>query len=211
MRAQLRPVWESTLVMRNSLSDGFILTYYFHLPATNIEMPRYSEDQLLDAYIEVTENRMSVRKAAQKHGVPATTLSARLNGRPPRAEAQQHRQRISPVQETRLTSWILRQEALGYAPSHSQMRAAVEALLKSMGDNKPLGKNWIEGFIARNPSIKTKKGQRMEASRFNGFTPKAINWYFDIREKEYGWIKPELTHNVDEGGIMAGFGKRELI
>jgi hypothetical protein len=32
-------------------------------------------------------------------------------------------------------------------------------------------------------------------------------WYFDIRENEYGWIKPENTVNVDEGGIMVGFGK----
>jgi len=35
----------------------------------------------------------------------------------------------------------------------------------------------------------------------------AVNWYFDIRESEYGWIKPENTVNVDEGGIMAGFGE----
>jgi hypothetical protein len=35
----------------------------------------------------------------------------------------------------------------------------------------------------------------------------AINWYFDIREREYGWIKPENTVTVGEGGILAGFGK----
>jgi hypothetical protein len=35
----------------------------------------------------------------------------------------------------------------------------------------------------------------------------AVYWYFDIRESEYGWIKPENTVNVDEGGIMAGFGE----
>ena len=49
--------------------------------------------------------------------------------------------------------------------------------------------------------------RRQEANRFNSFTPKAVHWYFDIREKEYGWIKPENTVNVDEGGIMARFGK----
>jgi hypothetical protein len=38
-------------------------------------------------------------------------------------------------------------------------------------------------------------------------TTSLVNWYFDIRETEYGWIKPENTVNVDEGGIMAGFGK----
>ncbi|TVY74168.1 hypothetical protein Focb16_v006128 [Fusarium oxysporum f. sp. cubense] len=38
----------------------------------------------------------------------------------------------------------------------------------------------------------------------------AVNWYFDIRESEYGWIKPENTANVNEGGIMAGFDGRLL-
>ncbi|KAL9564033.1 hypothetical protein ACKAV7_011807 [Fusarium commune] len=39
----------------------------------------------------------------------------------------------------------------------------------------------------------------------------AVNWYFDIRESEYGWIKPENTVNVNEGGIMAGFGLDSLV
>ncbi|PNP51110.1 hypothetical protein FNYG_15923 [Fusarium nygamai] len=34
-----------------------------------------------------------------------------------------------------------------------------------------------------------------------------VHWYFDIWDGQYGWIKPENTVNVDEGGIMTGFGK----
>jgi hypothetical protein len=34
-----------------------------------------------------------------------------------------------------------------------------------------------------------------------------VHWFFDIREKEYGWIKPENTVNIDKGGIIAGFGE----
>jgi len=167
----------------------------------------YSEDAVVSAYLEVHDDGISTKKAAQRYGIPRTTLRDRLHGVSSKADMPQPQQRLSPVQETRLATWILRQESLGYAPSHSQVRSVVEALLKSMDDHKPLGKNWIDGFKRRNPTIKTKIGRRMEASRFNGFTPKAINWYFDIREKEYGWVKPELTHNVDEGGIMAGFGR----
>ncbi|KAK7570890.1 hypothetical protein V3481_018983 [Fusarium oxysporum f. sp. vasinfectum] len=91
--------------------------------------------------------------------------------------------------------------------SHSQLRACVEAILKQQGDNKPLGKHWTTRFVKRHLQLSTKLGKRQEAARFDGFTPKAVNWYFDIRETEYGWIKPENTVNVDEGGIMAGFGK----
>ncbi|RYP12900.1 hypothetical protein DL765_007116 [Monosporascus sp. GIB2] len=52
---------------------------------------------------------------------------------------------------------------------------------------------------------KAEFGRRQEAARFTGFTPKAVNWYFDTRE-DYSWIKPKNTVNVDKGGIMAGMG-----
>jgi hypothetical protein len=52
-----------------------------------------------------------------------------------------------------------------------------------------------------------KIGKLQEASRFNCFAPTAVNWYFDIRGREHGWIKSENTINVDGCGIMAAFGK----
>ena len=119
----------------------------------------------------------------------------------------QPHQRLTRNQETQLVSWILRQEALGYPPSHGQIRACVIALLQRLGDNKDLGRDWVSGFVERRSELKSEIGRRREADGFDSFTPKAVNWYFGIREKEYGWIKPENTVNVDEGGIMSGFGK----
>ena len=82
----------------------------------------------------------------------------------------------------------------------------VSTLYTQGGDDRPLGQNWIEGFIKRNPSIQTKVGKRIEASRFNGATPEAIDWFFDVREGHYDWIDPDNSYNADKGGIMAGFG-----
>ncbi|KAJ0131504.1 Uncharacterized protein HZ326_25397 [Fusarium oxysporum f. sp. albedinis] len=104
---------------------------------------------------------------------------------------------------------VLRQESLGHASSHSQLRACIEAILQQQGDNKPLGKHWTTRFAKRHPKLSTKLEKGQKAARLDGFTQKAVNWYFDIRETEYGWIKLENTINVDEGGIMAGFGKPE--
>ena len=70
-----------------------------------------------------------------------------------------------------------------------------------------MGRNWIKKFVQLHSELRTKRGRRQEANRFDSFTPKAVNWYFDIREKEYGWIKPENTVNIDERGIMVGYGK----
>ncbi|OBS16804.1 hypothetical protein FPOA_27081 [Fusarium poae] len=154
---------------------------------------------------------MTRNKAGQKHGVPQPTLSGRLRGVPPKSEVAHPAQLLPKSQESSLVAWILRQEALGYAPSHSQVRATVTALLRQQGREKPIGIHWLARFIKRHPSIKTKIGKRQEASRFNCFTPTAVNWYFDIREREYGWIKPDNIINVDEGGIMAGFGLDSLL
>jgi hypothetical protein len=171
-------------------------------------MPRasYTEDDIIEAILDVTDNGISQNQAAQKHGIPQPTLSCRLRGVPPKSEATHPAQLLSKSQESRLVEWILRQEALGYAPPHSQVRATVTALLRQHGRETLIGVHWLARFVKRHPSIKAKIGRRQEASRFNCFTPTAVNWYFDIRESEYGWIKPENTVNVDEGGIMAGFG-----
>ncbi|RKK53453.1 hypothetical protein BFJ69_g17824, partial [Fusarium oxysporum] len=167
----------------------------------------YTEDDVAEAIFDTTDRGLSQNEAAQKRGVPQWTISRRLSGQASRNERIQAHQRIPKSQEETLIRWVLRQESLGYAPSHSQVRACVEAILQQQGDNKPLGKHWTTRFVKRHPKLSTKIGKRQEAARFDGFTPKAVNWYFDIRENEYGWIKPENTVNVDEGGIMVGFGK----
>ncbi|TVY62599.1 hypothetical protein Focb16_v004339 [Fusarium oxysporum f. sp. cubense] len=171
-------------------------------------MPQLSyteEEDVIQAMLDVTDNGLSQNQAAQKNGVPQTTLSDRLRGLPSRSEITQSSQLLSKSQESRLVTWILRQEALGYAPSHSQVRATVAALLRQQGRERHIGVHWLARFIKRHPDIETKVGKRQEATRFNSFTPMAVNWYFGIRESEYGWIKRENTVNVDEGGIMAVF------
>ncbi|RKK98000.1 hypothetical protein BFJ70_g17586 [Fusarium oxysporum] len=155
----------------------------------------YTEDDVAEAILDITDRGLSQTGAAQKRGVPRSTLSGRLSGQASRNERIQAHQRISKSQEETLLRWVLRQESLGYALSHSQLRAC----------------HWTTRFVKYHLELSTKLGKRQEAARFDGFTPKAVNWYFDIREDEYGWIKPENTVNVDEGGIMVGFGLDSLV
>lgn len=138
--------------------------------------------------------------------MPPTTLSDRLRGRPSQSVVTQPAQLLPKSEESRLVTWILRQESLGYAPSHSQVRVTVAALLRQQGRERHIGVHLLARFIKRHDDIKTKVGKRQQAARFNLFTPIAVNWYFDIRESEYSWIKPENTVNVNEGGIMARLG-----
>ncbi|GKU14657.1 unnamed protein product, partial [Fusarium langsethiae] len=102
----------------------------------------YTEDDVAEAIFDTTDRGLSQNEAAQKRGVPQWTISRRLSGQASRNERIQAHQRISKSQEETLIRWVLRQESLGYAPSHSQVRACAEAILQQQGDNKPLGKHW---------------------------------------------------------------------
>ncbi|KAG6997196.1 hypothetical protein FocnCong_v015290 [Fusarium oxysporum f. sp. conglutinans] len=156
---------------------------------------------MAEAILDVTDNGFSPPQAAQRRGVPRSTLIDRLDGRGAVKEQVHPYRRLSKNQEDRLAFWILRQESLGYAPSHNQVRACVIGLLRQQGEHSELGRNWVTRCINRRTDLKTKMGRRQEANRFDSFTPKAVHWYFDIRECQYGWIKPENTVNVDEGGL----------
>ncbi|KJZ69952.1 hypothetical protein HIM_10660 [Hirsutella minnesotensis 3608] len=171
----------------------------------------YTEERMATAINDIMKNDLSQYHAAQKYDMPQQSISNRLKGQSALADQIQPHQLLSKTQEALLVSWVLRQESLGYVPSHSQIRACVEALLKQINNEQTVGRNWITKFIHRHPEIKIKRGRRQEANRFDAFTPQAVHWYFDIREKEYGWIKPENTMNVDEGGIMSGFGLDSLV
>ena len=166
----------------------------------------YSEDSITNAILDIQSSRISQYQAAQKQGVPRSTICGRLGGKAALNDQIQPNQLLTKNQEAKLASWVLRQESLGYAPSHSQIRACVLALQKQQGSKIGVGRNWVLKFIGRYPELRTKVGRRQEANRFNSFIPKAVYQYFDIRE-DYKQIRPENIINVDEGGIIAGFGK----
>src|SRR5438128_1594921 len=93
----------------------------------------YTEEDMINAIFDITENGTSQYLVAQKYGIPQQTISDRLNGQTALADQIQPGRHLSMNQEDRLVTWILRQESLGYAPSHSQIRACVIALQKQQG------------------------------------------------------------------------------
>ena len=104
----------------------------------------------------------------------------------------------------------MRQEALGYAPTHTQVRAIASGILKQEGDDKPLGKKWTQHFLERHLAVKTKLGRRTDWERINTATPDNIRTLFKLYET-VNWIPPRRRYNTDEGGIMEGQGINGLV
>jgi hypothetical protein len=95
-----------------------------------LKKPRwdYTKDSIAKAISDIKNNSLSHHQAAQKWGIPRTTISSRLKGQTAMTNQTQPKQHLTKNQEAKLTSWILCQESLGYALSHSQIRACVLAL-----------------------------------------------------------------------------------
>ena len=165
-------------------------------------MPSYTEEDVQNALEDIKEG-VPTATASTRHSVPRSTLQDRLKGSKPHKYAHEDAQRLSAIQEQHLEQWILHQEALGYAPTHAQLRAIATGVLLQAGDNKPLGKRWSQHFIQRHPAIKSKLGRRTDWERINAATPSNITHLFDLYNT-VSWIPPCRRYNTDKGGIMEG-------
>jgi hypothetical protein len=130
-------------------------------------MHQYTEHDLREALSDV-RNGNSLRKASREWGVPFTTLQNRNQGSESHTLAAENQQRLSSSQEEHLSNWVLAQEALGVPLTHGQIRQFAGRLLVIKGDSQVLGKRWMEGFLRRNPILRTKRACNIDSVRVTG-------------------------------------------
>jgi hypothetical protein len=135
----------------------------------------YTEDDVADAILDITDQGLSHHQEAKQYGIPRSTISDRLRGQEAQENQLQPNQRVTKDYEARIKASVLQQKSLGYGLSHNQIRAGVEALLKQRGNNTPLGVSWVSRFVKKHPKLKPKGGRVQETVRFEAFTPKAVN------------------------------------
>jgi hypothetical protein len=81
---------------------------------------RYTEDVM--RALEAITNRVSMRRASLDYRVPRSILQDRINSHTSYQETAIPFQKLAPVQEKRLTDWVLVQENLGLSPAYSQIK-----------------------------------------------------------------------------------------
>src|SRR6266699_2266358 len=174
-------------------------------------MPSYTEDALTAA-INAVNAGTPVKRAARDYGIPMTTLRHRLAGRQSKTTAHTSQQKLSSIQESRLAEWIRVQDALGLGPTHAQIRTFASRILLAGGSTAGVGKHWLEGFLRRNPSVRTLQTRRMDAARVNGATTEVIQAWFPLLDLPA--IKKVMQadrRNMDETGLMQGMGANGLV
>nr|ABG26270.1 transposase [Ophiostoma ulmi] len=169
-------------------------------------MHDYTEDDL-QAAINAVKNNTSFRDASKQYGVPFSTIPSRVCGSKPRSLAFQSFQKLSEAQETRLANWIIIQGTLGRPPTHSQVKAVAASLIGASAGEKVIGKNWLDAFLRRNPSIKVQRSKSIDSKRVNGASTDIIkSWFQCLDIPEIKNILPQNRWNMDETGFSMGQG-----
>ena len=137
---------------------------------------KYTQNSLQIA-IQATKVGESVNDAAKLYGVPRETLRGRIHGGTSMIVAKERFQRFSPRHEKYICDWIRYiQEAKGTPPSNKQIAEFASGFLTGR-ESKPLGVNWIRGFLSRHPEIKARlSGQKRLAPRVMHESELSFHW-----------------------------------
>jgi len=79
-------------------------------------------------------------------------------------------------------------------------------VLRSNGDTRRLGKDWIQKFIRRNPRVASVIGRRIDASRIDGTSQEALQDFYTLfkaTETRYHILVDNIW-NMDEHGTALG-------
>lgn len=93
---------------------------------------------------------ISVPEAAEVHGLAASTLRDRIGGKTSRQEARVSQQKLTPIEEKAIKTWLIRLDDWGFPAQHQYVKDMAMDFLRSHGVQNPqLGKNWITRFLLR--------------------------------------------------------------
>lgn len=171
----------------------------------------WSEEDMKKAVKAVEEKTNSIRKISKLHGIPYATLCDRLKNRYPSKKVKLGRKPVlSENQETELANHILKLSNMfyGLTPSKIKQLAFEYAIANQLRHNfndekKTCGKDWLRGFLARNPQISLRRPEATSLNRVIAFNRNDVNLFYDNLELVYEKYKfpARRIYNVDESGI----------
>lgn len=161
-------------------------------------------EQRIQSALQDIQDGVSLRSASRRWNIPRATLSDRMHGAETRRESQISCQRLSPLQESFVADSAINEESAGRAPSRRLLTAFAEAVLAGGGDHRPLGARWVDRFLRRNPTVKTKNSVLLDSARTRGSTRINYEVFFQrLREQlDSKNIKPAIIANIDEYGMQ---------
>ena len=166
----------------------------------------WSEGNLYKAYLSHVEEGLSVRRAAEAHGVPKSTLQDRVSGRVPFGKKSGPSKFLSDEEEFELVNFICGCAAVGYAKSKQQIIALVRNIVSSKGmEGAIVTDGWWTSFKKRHGQLTVRAAEPLSYFRAVSTSPQIISRYFDLLEQTLIdndlMNAPTQIFNMDETGM----------
>lgn len=153
----------------------------------------------------------SIRTAAKNFDIPYGTLQDRLRNRYPSKKLQLGRKPVfNHKQEAELADHILQLSKLFYGLTPKIVRKiaydyAVQNNIPNNFNNEAMlcGKDWLQGFMQRNPRLSLRKPEATSLSRVLAFNREEVNIFYSNLERLMAAnnFTAHRIYNVDETGI----------
>lgn len=176
---------------------------------------QYTDEQLEEAVSQINSDKLSIRQASKKYGIPKSSISYLLKNRTSKNE---HGNRaLTSVMETELVKVLKIASDWGYPLETLDVRLLVQKYLncnkyriKAFNDNLP-GHDWFYGFLKRHKNeLSMKKSQNIKRSRAE-VDAQQIDEYFTQLEKSMEGVQPNNIINYDETNLTDDPGAVRVI
>jgi Tc5 transposase DNA-binding domain len=158
--------------------------------------------------------KLSLRAAEARHGVPRNTLKRRHEGGVSKRIARQPQQLLSPDQKQLLVSWILTLEAEGHAPMHHTVREMAVQISRFSSRPSTVDNKWLPRFFTRHPEIHFKLGKSIDALRIQHTNPDDLRAWFSLFKRvltEYKVAAKDIWNMYESGLAIGSYAHQRVI
>ena len=160
----------------------------------------WSSQGMANAIKAVTEQGLSVRKAAEMYGIPKSTLGDRISGRVLPGSVSGPPRTLTDSEETDLEQFLFHCSAIGYGKTRKDVINLVERSIQRSVSN-----GWWSSFIKRHPKVVLRTPSTLGRARYLATNKGMVDKYFDLLEstmaKHHLCDKPCQIFNMDESGF----------
>lgn len=170
----------------------------------------YTEESLKQAVKDVSEGKLSLRKASLHFGVPKSTLSLYVNGKLEFGGRPGPASVLTKEEEEKLVEYAVHMAQIGYGCTKEQVLNIVAQIVAKDGRPNPFvngrpGRKWWSLFKKRNPRVSLRTPEKLQLARAKCCTPEILaTWYREFKcfLEERGLLnKGAQIWNADEAGF----------
>ena len=164
----------------------------------------------MEAAMTAVKGGCTIKRAAEEHGVPVSTLRDRISGRVLRGTKPGPKPYLSSAEEGELSSFLQLCSNTGYGRTRSDVLCIARSVAAEKGVLKgsKVMQGWWRRFCERQPELSLRRGDVTAHIRMDSVNHETMTQYFtllkDVLTEHDLFTKPAQIHNVDESGIPFG-------